>query len=678
MKEAQIELQNALTTTFLANLVFLSEYDNELYHRVDELSRMIENGSYKEKYALEFIMESGDFDVYDIVNNKYLYDKNPKKINDELVEKVDFDEKNAIFDLPEYFLFRTRPFLNKDDRFNYELLSEFIQSCQYDMWEYANELEDFLEKKKKGIKKIEKFIFLGTLLGRHIPEISKKIDASLYLVLEKNLEIFRLSLFTVDYTILGEKGVIFSIMDNKIEEEAKIRKFISILNIFDNYLLKFSTTNINISSYIDSIIMTLLNSNPTNYHYSRQLYCLINRDTKVLQSNYKTLMIKDISEKCNFFEDIPVLYLAGGPSLNENIEWIIKNQDKFFIVTIGAVYKKLLKNNIRIDMITTLDESNTFDTLQFDDESVKMISKNTIILASTITNPKVLKKFDQNNLFLYEVMTSFHEDNIAFSGFSIGEITLDILLKMNIKKMYLIGLDLALNQDTGLSHDEDSSSGVYKVELDLDQTREVFHHKKSFLKVRGNLKKEVYTTGLLFSSIKSLEYKLKSINNKSIYNLSVHGAYFSNTIPTKIENLDLKEFFNLDIDNSSLRKFFEDSSRSSLSEKAKDNIEKQLILINKTLKDNIYEIKNTNFKSLEEFINKMIYILLLIQKEKNSTLRELIINYYLIVIPYLKYHFNDKKLKNRGKKLKNIKNIFIRQIENILNDYVFCIDRLKN
>jgi len=79
MIEAQIQLQNALITTFLANLAFLSEYDNELYHRVDELSRMIENGTYQEKYALEFIMENGDFDIYDIVNDKYLYNKKPKK-----------------------------------------------------------------------------------------------------------------------------------------------------------------------------------------------------------------------------------------------------------------------------------------------------------------------------------------------------------------------------------------------------------------------------------------------------------------------------------------------------------------------------------------------------------------------------------------------------------------------
>ena len=37
---------------------------------------------------------------------------------------------------------------------------------------------------------------------------------------------------------------------------------------------------------------------------------------------------------------MPVLYLAAGPSLDENLDWIEKNQDKFFIVTVGAAYQK--------------------------------------------------------------------------------------------------------------------------------------------------------------------------------------------------------------------------------------------------------------------------------------------------------------------------------------------------
>ncbi|MBK6303447.1 MAG: hypothetical protein IPF43_05985 [Arcobacter sp.] len=48
---------------------------------------------------------------------------------------------------------------------------------------------------------------MGTLLGRHIPRIAKKIDAKIYLVLERNLEILDY-LFLVDYTIL-QKMVLF-------------------------------------------------------------------------------------------------------------------------------------------------------------------------------------------------------------------------------------------------------------------------------------------------------------------------------------------------------------------------------------------------------------------------------------------------------------------------------------
>lgn len=226
MTEAQIQLQNALTTTFLANLAFLSEYDNELYHRVDELSRMIENRTYEEKYALDFIMEDGDFDIYDIVNDRYLYDKTPKKVNNKLINKMQFDEKNSIFNLSEYFTFKEKININRENRFTFEKLEQLYQLSRNDMFSYSDTLNDFLQRKKCRLRKINKIIFLGTLLGRHIPKIVEKTDAGEYLVLERNLEIFRLSLFVVDYSILAQKGVVFSIMDSDIKEEKEINKFL--------------------------------------------------------------------------------------------------------------------------------------------------------------------------------------------------------------------------------------------------------------------------------------------------------------------------------------------------------------------------------------------------------------------------------------------------------------------
>ena len=142
MTEAQIQLQNALTTTFLANLAFLSEYDNELYHRIDELSRMIEQGTYKEKYALEFNMQDGDFDIYDIVNDKYLYNKKPKKFNSDLVRKVEFDNKFSILNLPTYFIFKQKnEGVDLEDRFNLKTRFELANLTLNDTLEYSNYLK---------------------------------------------------------------------------------------------------------------------------------------------------------------------------------------------------------------------------------------------------------------------------------------------------------------------------------------------------------------------------------------------------------------------------------------------------------------------------------------------------------------------------------------------------------
>src|SRR5574344_1390226 len=222
--------------------------------------------------------------------------------------------------------------------------------------------------------------------------------------------------------------------------------------------------------------------------------------------------------------DIPVLYLAAGPSLDENIDWIIKNQDKFFIVTIGSVYKKLLNKGIKVDLVTTLDEQKWLERVQFSDEIIEKSSSNTVFLASAITNEKILKKLKTKNLFIFEIYETFFKNNYAFNGYSIGEVTLDILLQLNAKNIYLIGLDLALNQKTGETHSSEAASGVSKVDINKERVDEKLSD-KSIVKVKGNMKKEVKTIEFYYGSIKEVEKKIvKKEKDVSIYNLSQNGA----------------------------------------------------------------------------------------------------------------------------------------------------------
>ncbi len=673
MTEAQIQLQNALTTTFLANLVFFSEYDKDLYHRVDELSRMIENGTYEEKYHLEFIMEDGDFDIYDVVNEKYLYDRQPTKKNKELINKVNFDEKQSIFDIQGYFTIKDQVELDFDNRFSLEKLNDLNMLSLKDAQDYTRFTNEYLDIRSRKFKRIDKFIFMGTLLGRHIPKIAEKIDASSYLVLERNLEIFRLSLFTVDYTILAKKSAVFSIMDNIEDEEKNIYKFLNSYRI-DNYFLKISTTNININRYIDIVLNMLSILNPTAYDYNRRLYVHVNRTTKKLERNYNFLDFTKIKQDQNLFKNKPILYIAAGPSLDEKINWVKDNQDKFFIICIGRALKKLLDNNIRVDIVVTLDEQEFLSQTQFDDETMSKMSKNTIVFASSITNDNLIKKFKGNNLYIFEVFNSLLLNNMAFNGFSIGEIAFEIILLLNPKEIYILGLDLALNQKTGASHSNEDTFATTKLNLNEVQDRSEFHLRGSLIKVKGNFNKEVFTTPLFYSSIKFMDDKIKQKHkNTKVYNLSSNGAKFSKIAAKKVNDIDLNIYNNYLPNLNLVNEFFKNNSYKELNSEAKIFINKEI----KFLEDNFVNKLAISKKNMSfiDFLNDTQNLLEELSNNNYNNLYNILYSYCELYFPYLSYYFNNKKLKSENKKVLSIAQIFEKHTNQIIKDYVACLKR---
>lgn len=675
MTEAQVQLQNALTTTFLANLVFLSEYDNDLFQRVDELSKMIESGSYVEKYYLEFVMEDGDFDIYDVVNHKYLYNRKPKSINSNLVSRVNFNIKDSIFELAPHFIERNHMDFDYDKRFDMQNILSFNHLTICHAQEYTNITKDYIDHiDKKKFKKINKFIFIGTLLGRHIPKIAEKIDADLYLVLEKNLEIFRLSLFTVDYTILAKKGVIFSIMDDIIEEENKINNFLT-LKLVDNYLLKISTTNINIEEYVDKILSLIKTLNPIAFDYNRHLYTSVNRTTKKLLEKYKFLNISEINKYSTFFNEKPILYVAAGPSLDEHIQWIKVNQSKFFIVCIGRVVKKLVDNNINIDVIITLDEQSFLANSQFPDNIVDKLNERTLLFASAITNNNILNKFNKENIFLFETYDSLFIENKAFDGFSVGEIGLDILLQFNPKEVYLIGLDFSLNQETGSSHALDDRAK--KLNLNDVQDRSKFEFKNSIINVEGNFQDKVYTTPLFYSSINHLNNVLKSKKEEiNLYNTSNTGAKFINTIAIKVNDIDIAYFDKLEYEIEEFISFLDLYSYKKLDNVSKIKLEEEINFLNIDVNKNINELLLMENVSFDKFFESFELFLLFLDKNKLASLSKILYLHYRVHMPYLRYYFNDKNIKAEKSKVKKLKTIFINQVKNIINDYKICLERL--
>lgn len=664
MEEKQTQI---LIDRFLKNMSFLKGQDLELYLEIEALSQLINSGEYKERYILEYIEEENEYDIYDELEKRYLYDKQAKKINKTLADKIQLDDKNLILPFEDTLL---KEYEQVED---IKILRENAEDNKAELLiQVLNKYTKILgEQENISPLKIEKFVFFGTLLGGHIEDIVKKLNSYTYLVFEKNLEIFRLSLFIVDYSILVKRRgkVIFSISKDNIKED--IQSFLT-LDFVNNSMIKFSSTYIDTKKYQEEFLSYIISSRATIYDFNRILYTSLKNSSIKWKNNYPKLLYKKLQKDFDGFDDFPLLYIASGPSLEDNLSWIKKNQNKFIIASIGSSYEKLLKNNIKVDMIFTLDGMyKVLDKSQFSNENVSNLSDE-IIFSSIITDERIVKKLDKNTVFFYETYFCFHKDNFPIFVSSIGEMGLALLLLMGVKDIYLLGLDMALNQDTGLSHAKDVNSGVKKYNLEDEKLADNSSvNLDVLLEVKGNIKKSVFTN-LRYK--KSLDYINLIINNfaknSKIYNLSNHGVYFDNTTPMKIETLAISKFKKLNFDKELFRKKLLQSSSRNLQENMKKSIEDEITFLEKILKDDLEIFKKDKSKKIEVFIikNSKFFSKLM---QNNSFIHSFIFsNYFNIVLNYLTLKFNNTLLKNQREKLKQVRLIMYEDIKILIIDTI--------
>ena len=675
MSDAHAELEKALLTTYYANLLFLSRYDKKLYDRIDHLSKLIDDGKYDERFVLEFIQEEGDFDIFDTKHEKFLYDKKPKAFTKKAVSKVNADTKGS-FTILDKILYKSdnSHFKYSDNIDQFDYASEYLLK---DVSYYRNILDDDLSSyEDQKFNETNKFMFIGTLLGRHIIEITKKLKPRNFFVCEHNLEIFRLSLFVFDYTLLVEDGrtVVFSIMDDEHEFKANLEIFLKNKPYY-NYNIKYYTTDYNVKDYFDPILDGLLGQKSTTFNHHMMLKSVAKNGLDRL-NKFNFLQVKGRQNEESILTEKPVLYVGAGPSLIENIQWIKENQNKFIIVAMGASYKKLLEHGIVCDIVSTLDpEFKILDEYHFDNESLKKIP-NSLVFASANTNDKIIKKFNQDNLYLYEIIFPVHSTNMVTHGYSIGEIVGTMLVQLGTRELYLVGIDLALNQETGETHISGYDTGsTYELNKEVLNSMDVgkFSLRADLIEVKGNTKEKVLTTRLFSTSLSSFSHSLNNElkENQKVYNISKDGAYIDKTeyINPQDINLDSYENINKVTLNKELNIHMKNISRDNLNTRDKNTLRdegKYLELI----KNRILDIKVPS-KTFKEFFDKNEDIISDLYSPKIlTTFTRPIFTFYLnSMLPYVFYHFNHRKLKKEKAKIKQVEEVLHKQLIYLIDTY---------
>lgn len=614
------EIQQTLQQIFLNNLTFFKQHNKDLYEKLLTFEKLnIEN------YSIEFI--DNRFELIDIKNKTAFYNKDP--FIDAINRVNDFEFSNA------FSLIKLEPY---EKRNHYE--------NEINAYLYIN---DFIKNFTETSTEINKFIFIGTLLGVHINDLHNKINAKSYLIIEPNLEIFRLSMFMTDYTTLAKSSKLFFVIaEDEFNFQKTVDDFLEYQEEYNN-LIHYELSDETNRAIIDKLSLQFTQSSQMRYPFSEYLLSLKRGYNYFFESKNKII---NLSKNYDFLENKKVLFLGAGVSLARNIEWLYTNQNKFVIVASSAVLKHLQILDIIPDIIILIDGQKDCMLDQFNVK--KSMYENSTILCSIKIDEDLYEIIKNSNVFFMQNSLELFRDFGFLSGVTVGDIGTDILLRLGAKELYLLGVDASIDSKTGKTHIGTHRSSR---KINLNNNSNSINFQNNIIYVKGNLQKTVPTFMEYTEMIEHLSHKLELLDKRfKIYNLS-DGAYFKNTTPLEIANLLLENSENID---KSMLKDFLFSSLKQISKQHLNNldakeIQKERKILKKLSSFNKIEDFLKNFKNIEKTISYSIVI-------------NILDNYFKLILPY--YTF----LKNK----QDANEILTSQLNKILNDFNSIYDKINN
>ena len=653
------DIEQQAGQTYLKNLEFLEKNHYDIWYKLHLLELATEDGRYKEKYALDYI--DNYFDVMELASKNYLYASNSVEVSKKLVQQVNLKKSSFVFDgFPLYYQY-------EKEKENFTDKNKGLEDIYPLMTYYLDHITP-----QDHMIEIEKFIIIGVGLGMHIIDINTKINAEEYFIIEDDLELFKLSLFTTPYYKLNKATLFFSIGDDK---EAFTKKFKTFLenSFFRNKYLKYLHFPAHPTEKIKFIKNALSSQSFASFPYKTNLDKYI-RTLNYLNSGYKILNLATYFHNSTATQK-PLLIIASGPSLDNNLEWLQQNHTKFIILALSATLKVLYEHKITPDIVTHLDGFTTSIEHLKGFEQKEFLS-NSIAIMGAFTPPEVLQYFKQENIYLVEDHGTYYNDGFdADTGPCIGSTSIMWSVQIGFQDIYLLGIDFAISE-SGSSHSSTHQLTKTKYDIeDIDTISSNISFRGDFFAVQGNFREKVQTNPLFYSSILALNKTLPIIKQdyQHIYNLN-DGAYLKETHALVSKDISTKEMKQLE--KTTFHKEFKSFLASHSKEKlSQEDVNSLKIRLNYTLsvKEILNKYKTTPLSNQkEQYLYNLLSLSLEMFKDPTREQANLVnvYDYYLnYTMPIIFDFFNTKELQNIKKHIKKIDKILINGMTNIEKIY---------
>lgn len=618
LKEIEVMLHNL----YIKNLNFLKEGYIDVFEKVENLSLKIESGEYTETHSLE--MMNGYFDIKNLENNGYFYASNSYEDAEGRAQHNDFT-LNSSWDL----LQRTAD--NKYLTFgeNYKDVLPVVQ--------YINENVDL---ENVEFREIFKMVFIGTGLGLHIDAIYRKLNPKAVLIVEPELEIFRLSLFMIDYTqFVGQNRVLFLSVGDDESERKKVYKEFRKYQDYLNFNIKHYKLLRNYDYIKDEITGHFAGGGASSFPYKLLLDNL--HITVKLAREKEKFFDLTLAQKEKPFKGKRVLLISAGPSLKNYLDWIYENQDKFIIVCVEVIVQALEEKKIIPDIVTAIDPHPTLMAEYIKTKDPNFL-KNSAMVIFTQLHESFLEAAKNTNIYCFQSLPLLKDLPFIDSGGNVGTFAFVVAFFLEPEEFYLIGNDAALDQETGLIYSDDIEGWLQQeIELETEsQDRNITID--DVIEVKGNFRDRVKSTRLLISFREQYEHFFEQIKPEEykIYNLS-DGAYIDGMKPLLREKFE-KEATDFETIEKSVLKDLDKAFRTL------DNVnfDKDITILNTILRK-VTKFKKDTFKDRDDFLkNKldlMIYIVESCKKFENNSLFLLFMQFTELADQYVNFVLNLKQ-----------------------------------
>ena len=419
----------------------------------------------------------------------------------------------------------------------------------------VNEAQRFIEANATQIEVSDHILFYGVGLGYHIKEVQAKYPekiisvyepiAEVYEAFQKNASKIGVSINDIanQYVEHTESDVAVHVGDFSINFAQRV--FLLQLPIYEKIAK-------NEYAYFTALYRQALKDKHSNTKVEAKFKDRWTINTLMnVKSTFETPNI--LEQQNNIFKGKPVLLVSAGPSLSDEIENIryIKNNGLAFIFAVGSANRALINYDIHPDAVLSYDPQ-SHNHMVFHELREKGIRDIPLLYGTTVgyetvqTFPGPLAHFVVEKDKLTPLLHNIESVTINDST-TIANVTLQLLSKLNVGKIILVGQNFAYRGNQfyakGISRwaPKEERAGEEREQVDGELFEKDLVAVFNVEAVDGGQAQTNRTFDLMR---REMEYYISTLANIEIVNTTVGGAKIANAPFKSLETIikqELKE-----------------------------------------------------------------------------------------------------------------------------------------